>query len=125
MLYVLICYAAPEGCVHPLEDNYYKFCICWHKPAAALQKTAERAQVTVIIESRVGAFAVDHLTIPHLFYNIRGGILKGRVLTGVSFVQIDRHRFLVSSQAVVIQRIDGICNISCANQLHAGIICGI
>ena len=122
---ILFCYAAPEGRIQPLGVDLLKFCICGHKPATALHKAAEGAQVTVITERRIGTFAGNHFKITHIFYNIRGSILKGCVLAGVSFVQIDRHSFLVSSQAVVFQRIDGICDIRRTDQLHAGIICGI
>ena len=98
---ILFCYAAPEGRIQPLGIDLFEFCIRGHKPAAALHKAAEGAQVTVITERRIGTFAGDHFKITHIFYNIRRGILKGCVFAGVSFVQINRHRFLVSSQAVI------------------------
>ena len=39
-----------------------------HKPTAALHKTAESAQITVVAERRVCAFARDHFQIADVFY---------------------------------------------------------
>ena len=94
---VLFTHTAPEGCIQTLGVNILDLRICRNQPAAAFHKTRKTAQIAVITEGRVGAFARDHLQVPHIFHNIRRSIIKRRMLARIFFIKIDRHSFSVNS----------------------------
>ena len=88
---ILSCDAAPESRIQPFGVDILHFCIRGRQAPPLLHELAEIAQVAIVIESRVGAFACDDFQIAHIVHNILGGILKGLVLARVLFVQINRH----------------------------------
>ena len=121
---VLFCYTAPECGVEPFGVDLFQFRILCHKAPAALHKAAEAAQIAVIAERCVRAFACDHFQITHILHNVRRSILERFVLAGILFIKIDGHIVSLSFplKAVVFQSMDRIRDISRPYELHTRII---
>ena len=67
---IFFCDRCPECGIQTFRVDVLHFAVIRNKAAAALHKTAEAAQVTVITECRIGAFARDHFQIADIFYDI-------------------------------------------------------
>ena len=80
---------APKSGIQTFGINFLHQGIFWHKSLSLLHESAEIAQVTVIIKGGVGAFARDHLQIPHIIHHILRSILKRFVFGWFFLVEIN------------------------------------
>ena len=86
---VFLGHAAPECRIKTLGVNVLDLGVLCCKAAPTLHKAAEIAQVAIVAEGCIRAFACDDFQIAYICDDVRRGIIKGFVFFGVFLIQID------------------------------------